>query len=137
MTDNNERIVAGAGVPVSGMNFWHGTRAELGLACLVIGTRRCGAVALGLGHVVVVFGQQPPGPARTDNTLAQRELDLVRKGLIEAGAEEICGLTFGGGYLLFVHPQDGDLGADGGRGQEGWSRHERFTRFTPICLCLR
>jgi hypothetical protein len=98
-----------------GMMFWHATKAALKLACLTVGSKPCGAVALGVGSVVAVFGKQRFATG-ADNTLAQGELDLVRKGLTEAGAEEICGLTLGGGYLLFVQPRQAegdDAGADG------------------------
>jgi hypothetical protein len=112
------------------MMFRRATKGALKLACLTISEKPCGAVALGVGSVVAVFGKQPCATA-PDNTLARGELDLVRKGLTEAGAEEICALTFGGGYLLFVQPRQtehGDAGADG-EPERRWADYSKFCEF--------
>ncbi len=98
-------------------------KAELRLACLKISDQRCGAVALGIGSVVAVFGQKPPGDPTASTAGAKDELEIVRNGLLEAGAEEICGITFGGGYMLFVQP--GSFPDQ----ESGWAEQERLISF--------
>jgi hypothetical protein len=126
MTDGNK----------GGVMFWHATKAALEPACLTISEKPCGAVALGVESVVAVFGKQSSAAAGADNTSVQGELDRVRKGLTEAGAKEICGLTFGGGYLLFVRPREterDDAGADG----EPESRWADYIKFCEVVERLR
>jgi hypothetical protein len=95
---------------------------------------RAGAAPLGLASVVVVFGQRQGGAASADDTQVQADLARGREGLVEVGAEEVCGLTFGGGYLLFVRPQ-AEVTSGSGRDEQG--RMSRFDRFPQFLERLR
>jgi hypothetical protein len=63
-----------------------------------------GVVDLKLGSTILVWGKRPPGLTDPEDALLRQELAIVRGGLSEAGAEELCHLLFGGGYLLLAKP---------------------------------
>jgi hypothetical protein len=109
---------------------WYATKAGLQLACLTIGARPCGATSLGVGDVVAVFGRAQPDPPGA-GAPARCEMDAVRERLDEAGAEEVCGLTFGGGYVLFVRPKETEREG----GLAGLDRLSRFVETLHGLAC--